>query len=63
LALLADDVPPLRSVRPRLLDRIERRRPYWLAGSQGFPHDLALASFGFASPRRVLGLIVACRAP
>ena len=31
LALLADDVPPLRAVRSRILDWIERRRPRWLA--------------------------------
>jgi hypothetical protein len=31
LALLADDVPPLRSLRRRTLDWIERHRPDWLA--------------------------------
>jgi hypothetical protein len=31
LALLADDVPPLRSLRSRTLDWIERHRPDWLA--------------------------------
>jgi hypothetical protein len=30
LMLLADDVAPLRSLRSRILDWIERRRPYWL---------------------------------
>jgi hypothetical protein len=31
LALLADDVPPLRSLRSRILDWVERRHPDWLA--------------------------------
>lgn len=31
LALLADDVPPLRAVRSRTLDWIERRHLNWLA--------------------------------
>lgn len=31
LALIADDVPPLRSLRSRLLDWIERHHPDWLA--------------------------------
>jgi hypothetical protein len=31
LALLADDVQPLRSLRGRTLDWIERHRPDWLA--------------------------------
>jgi hypothetical protein len=31
LALLADDVQPLRSLRSRILDWIERRHPNWLA--------------------------------
>ena len=30
LALLADDVPLLRSWRSRVLDWVERRRPHWL---------------------------------
>jgi hypothetical protein len=33
LALLADDVPPLRALRNRMLDWIERRHPGWLATS------------------------------
>lgn len=38
LALLADDVPLLRSLRSRALDWIEHRRPDWLAhGSRS--HD------------------------
>ena len=38
LALLADDVPLLRSLRCRALDWIEHHRPDWLAhGSR--PHD------------------------
>lgn len=38
LALLADDVPLLRSWRSRMLDWIERRHPEWLnSGSR--PHD------------------------
>jgi hypothetical protein len=35
--LLADDVPPLRSLRSRILDRIERRHPRWLAASGHLP--------------------------
>ncbi len=31
LALLSEDVPPLRSARSRVLDWIERRHPHWLA--------------------------------
>jgi hypothetical protein len=31
LAILADDVKPLRSVRSRALDWIEHRGPHWLA--------------------------------
>jgi hypothetical protein len=31
LALLADDVRPLRSFRSRILDWIEHHRPHWLA--------------------------------
>lgn len=31
LMLLADDVPPLRSLRSRALDWIEQHRPHWLA--------------------------------
>jgi hypothetical protein len=30
LALLAEDVRPLRSLRSRTLDWVERRRPHWL---------------------------------
>jgi hypothetical protein len=30
LAVLADDLPPLRSARSRVLDWIERTRPHWL---------------------------------
>lgn len=37
LILLAEDVPPLRRVRDRLLDYAERRRPQWFAcgGAEG----------------------------
>jgi hypothetical protein len=31
LALLADDVPPLRSLRSRTLDWVEHHRPDWIA--------------------------------
>jgi len=30
LALLADDVPPLRLVRSRILDWVERHHPHWI---------------------------------
>jgi hypothetical protein len=36
LALLAEDLPPLRSFRSRILDWVERRRPHWL-GLQSRP--------------------------
>ena len=39
LALLADDVPLLRSLRSRVLDWVERRRPHWL-GSGSRPQNL-----------------------
>lgn len=29
LLLLAEDMPPLRRARNRILDHIQRRRPYW----------------------------------
>jgi len=32
LALLADDLPPLRSARFQILNWIERRHPHWLSG-------------------------------
>jgi hypothetical protein len=32
LVLLAEDVPPLRWARDRVLDWIARRRPHWLRG-------------------------------
>ena len=40
LALLAEDIPVLRSLRSRVLDWIEHRHPLWLeVGSR--PHDVA----------------------
>jgi hypothetical protein len=33
LMLLAEDIPPLRRVRNRCLDWMERHRPHWFAGS------------------------------
>jgi hypothetical protein len=33
LMLLADDIPPLRRVRDRALDWLERRRPNWFAAA------------------------------
>jgi hypothetical protein len=32
LVLLAEDVPPLRRARDRILEWVERRRPHWLRG-------------------------------
>jgi hypothetical protein len=32
LMLLAEDIPPLRRVRDRFLDWVERHRPHWFAG-------------------------------
>jgi hypothetical protein len=40
LALLAEDVPGLRSQRSRVLDWIERRKPHWLR-SASRPDDPA----------------------
>jgi hypothetical protein len=34
LMLLAEDIPPVRRVRDRLLDWIERHRPHWFAGKE-----------------------------
>ena len=33
LMLLADDIPPLRRARDRVLDWLERRRPNWFAAA------------------------------
>jgi hypothetical protein len=44
LLLLAEDVPPLRSIRTRILDWIERRHPRWLAHD----HDEARDRHGSA---------------
>ena len=33
LMLLADDIPPLRRTRDRILDWLERRRPHWFAAA------------------------------
>jgi hypothetical protein len=38
LALLAEDVPALRSSRSKVLDWIERRKPHWL-NSSSRPND------------------------
>jgi hypothetical protein len=38
LALLAEDAPPLRSLRSRILDWVERRHPRWLQ-PEAQPHD------------------------
>jgi hypothetical protein len=40
LALLAEDIPVLKSLRTRVLDWIERRHPRWLE-SRSRPHDVA----------------------
>jgi hypothetical protein len=32
LLLLAEDIPPLRRVRDRFLDWVERHRPHWFGG-------------------------------
>jgi hypothetical protein len=33
LMLLADDIPPLRRFRDRVLDWLEQRRPHWFAAA------------------------------
>jgi hypothetical protein len=35
LMLLADDLPPLRRARDRVLNWLERRRPHWFAAAGG----------------------------
>jgi len=35
LLLLAEDMPPLRRTRDRILDGLERRRPHWFSGTEG----------------------------
>ena len=37
LMLLADDIPPLRRFRDRVLDWLERRRPNWFAAAGRAP--------------------------
>ena len=37
LMLLADDIPPLRSLRDRALNWLERRRPNWFAAAGRVP--------------------------
>lgn len=34
LMLLAEDIPPLRRIRGRILEWIERRRPQWFASDE-----------------------------
>lgn len=34
LTLLAEDIAPLRQLRDRILDWIERRRPHWFTGTE-----------------------------
>jgi hypothetical protein len=34
LVLLAEDIPPLRRVRDRFLDWVERHRPHWFGGQE-----------------------------
>jgi hypothetical protein len=41
LLLLAEDVPPLKSARTRILDWVERRHPNWLA-PQGLSSGLSI---------------------
>jgi len=48
LVLLAEDVPPLRWARDRILDWIERRRPHWFASSD--PENESQASLPHSSP-------------
>jgi hypothetical protein len=40
LALLAEDLPPLRWARDRILDRIERRRPHWFTTTAVATHGV-----------------------
>ena|SRR5215472_14342959 len=48
LVLLAEDVPPLRWARDRILDWIERRRPHWFASSD--PESKSQAWLPHSSP-------------
>lgn len=51
LMLLAEDLPPLRRTRDRILDRIERYRPDWFAGKGAAP-----SSAPAKGARRVMGV-------
>jgi hypothetical protein len=37
LLLLAEDLPPLRRARSRILDSIQRRRPHWFVFGETAP--------------------------
>ena len=54
LALLAEDAPPLRRARDRLLDWIERRWPNFLSGAPTIP-AAAIPSLHRPNPRTVRG--------
>ena len=53
LALLVDDVPPLRRARGRALDWLARRRPHWFAaaGRAGAPPQNAQESGDSPEPQ------------
>ena len=53
LLLLAEDVPPLRSTRTRILDWIERRHPRWLLATTT-KLETAVEAHGDLNPHRVL---------
>lgn len=46
LALLADDIPPLRAARSRILDWIERRQPRWIGASEHLPRCSSVRNKG-----------------
>lgn len=51
LFLLAEDMPPLRRARNRILDRIERHRPHWFAASETARPSVISASAQPSAPR------------
>ena len=52
LMLLADDIPPLRRFRDRVLDWLERRRPNWFAAAGRATGDLGRRAASAAASTR-----------
>ena len=56
LILLAEDVRPLRRVRDRVLDSIERRRPHWFIGDEVVSTTSAPPSPSSSHPPSIAGV-------